>query len=412
MVEALEIKMDFKQTNVGIIPSDWEVKSLGQFGVVSGRVGWKGYTKKDIRNSGPYAIGAKHIDKSNRLDLSDPTYLSIEKYLESPEIMVFKEDILIVQRGSIGKVVLINREIGKATINPSMVIFRLKKNSPVYVFYYLISSPGQNQIIFDTSSTGVPMITQKQVSNFKIPLPPTKAEQTAIATALNDADAFITQLEKLIAKKRAIKQGAMQELLKPKDGWINTTLGMVAQFYKGKGLPKSAIHPDGNVKCIHYGELFTKYKEEIRNISNRTNRFDGAFYSASNDVLMPTSDVTPYGLATASCINEDGVLLGGDVLIIRVDDKEVDGTFLSYCITQNKRQIMQLVSGVTVYHIYASDMNKFQFSYPTIEAQNSIAKVFSDMDVEIEALEKKLDKYKMIKQGMMQNLLTGRIRLV
>ena len=127
---------------------------------------------------------------------------------------------------------------------------------------------------------------------------------------------------------------------------------------------------------------------------------------------MPTSDVTPYGLATASCINEDGVLLGGDVLIIRVDDKEVDGTFLSYCITQNKRQIMQLVSGVTVYHIYASDMNKFQFSYPTIEAQNSIAKVFSDMDVEIEALEKKLDKYKMIKQGMMQNLLTGRIRLV
>ena len=79
----------FKNTEVGVIPEDWEVKLFNEFASINGRVGWKGYTKRDLRQSGPYAIGAKHIDKSNRLDLSEPTHLTREKYLESPEIMVY-----------------------------------------------------------------------------------------------------------------------------------------------------------------------------------------------------------------------------------------------------------------------------------------------------------------------------------
>ena len=397
MVEAMEIQKGFKQTEVGIIPSDWDVKSLGQFGIVHGRVGWKGYTKKDIRNSGPYAIGAKHIDKSNRLDLSDPTYLSIEKYLESPEIMVFKEDILIVQRGSIGKVVLIDREIGEATINPSMVIFRLKKNSPVYVFYYLISSPGQNQIVFDTSSTGVPMITQKQVSNFKIPLPPTKTEQTAIATALNDADALITQLEKLIAKKRAIKQGAMQELLKPKEGWEVKKLGEIFEITAGGDYKRKSSSDIKNDKHIH--PIYSN------SLSNKGLFGYCTYFSNEPNCIT----VTARGTIGYSFYRDHKFTAIGRLLVLK--SKTALNCFFFSEYINNKIEFVLEITGVP--QLTAPQISQYEVCYPKEKTeQTRIAQILSDMDTEIEALGKKLEKHKMLKQGMLQNLLTGKIRLI
>ena len=189
-------------------------------------------------------------------------------------------------------------------------------------------------------------------------------------------------------------------------------LGEVASFLKGKGLPKSDLAVDGNIKCIHYGELFTKYKENISDIKNRTNEFQSSMHSKVNDVLMPTSDVTPRGLATASCIQEDGVLLGGDILIIRLNS-QMSGSFFSYFITNNKEEVLKFVSGSTVFHLYGSELSNLIFTYPkSLSEQTRIATILSDMDLEIEALEEKLHKARQIKQGMMQELLTGRVRLV
>jgi type I restriction enzyme S subunit len=127
---------------------------------------------------------------------------------------------------------------------------------------------------------------------------------------------------------------------------------------------------------------------------------------------MPTSDVTPYGLATASCIKENGVILGGDILVIRMPLNTLDGLFLSYSISNNREEIMKLVSGSTVYHLYGSDMKKFEVNFPKIEEQTRIATILSDMDTELTTLETRLSKAKSIKQGMMQQLLTGKIRLI
>ncbi|MCK4814177.1 restriction endonuclease subunit S [bacterium] len=194
--------------------------------------------------------------------------------------------------------------------------------------------------------------------------------------------------------------------------WEVKKLGEVAVFYKGKGLPKSEITTNGKCKCIHYGELFTIYHEEIKKIFSYTNKEDNFFLSHANDVLMPTSDVTPNGLATSSCVKENDVILGGDVLVIRSFKGVIDGVFISYGIRQDKKQIMQLVSGSTVYHLYGSDMKKYEFNIPpTIEEQAAVVTILSDMDAEIESLEQKRDKYTMLKQGMMQELLIGKIRL-
>ena len=273
-----------------------------------------------------------------------------------------------------------------------------------------------------TGTTSVAAIYSRDLTKVLI-AKPTLTEQKAIATALSDVDALIISLEQTITKKKAIKQGAMQQLLTPphKGGkrlpgfsgdWVQKTLGEVADFYKGKGLPKSEIKEGSEFPCIHYGELFTKYNEIIDRIESRTDKSQDCFISKYNDVLMSTSDVTPNGLATASALFEDSVILGGDVLVIR-PNAQLYGSFLAFQVTTNRPQIMSLVSGTTVYHLYGSDMAKFRFMMPTdVDEQQAIAQILSDMDAEITQLESKKEKYQAIKQGMMQELLTGKIRVV
>jgi type I restriction enzyme S subunit len=127
---------------------------------------------------------------------------------------------------------------------------------------------------------------------------------------------------------------------------------------------------------------------------------------------MPTSDVTPRGLAKASCVTLDNVILGGDILVIRSDPSRVFGAFLSYVIRREEDQVLRLVTGSTVYHLYGSDMKKFKFAFPSVPEQIAISSLLSEMDAELTTLESRLAKTRDLKQGMMQELLTGRTRLV
>ena len=197
----------------------------------------------------------------------------------------------------------------------------------------------------------------------------------------------------------------MQELLRPKKAWSEIKLGELCTIFKGKGLPKSAIALDGQVPCIHYGELFTKYGRQIIDVHSRTNSIENLVCSISGDVLMPASDVTPNGLAVASCIQENGVVLGGDILIIRPRKERLNGLFLAYYITHFKSKVLKMVSGSTVYHLYGSDLKEFTIQIPPLEEQKAIAQVLSDFDNLIDGLEQLIAKKEAIKMGVMQELL-------
>ena len=194
--------------------------------------------------------------------------------------------------------------------------------------------------------------------------------------------------------------------------WETKRLGDIASFFKGSGLSKADLSLDGRRRCVHYGELFTVYGERITEVLHGTDREGIFFHSIRNDVLMPTSDVTPNGLATASCILASDIILGGDVLVIRVSESVLNGEFLAYAIKIHRDQVMQLVSGTTVFHLYGRDMANFSFAVPSVDEQTAIVAILSDMDAEIAALERRRDKTRAVKQGMMQQLLTGRVRLV
>jgi len=202
----------FNETPLGEIPLGWSIKELQEISKIAGRVGWKGYTVKDLTSSGPLTLGANNINPQNKLVLSNVKHLSQEKYKESPEIMVSKNDILIVQRGSLGKIAIIDEEIGEATINPSMVLVKEINMNPDYLYLVLCSKHIQKEISLCQSQTGVPMISQKQIKSFKIPIPP-KEEQDEIVNLIYSFDDKIN-IE--LSKKRnldILKKGLMQKLL-------------------------------------------------------------------------------------------------------------------------------------------------------------------------------------------------------
>jgi type I restriction enzyme S subunit len=256
-----------------------------------------------------------------------------------------------------------------------------------------------------------PNLSLTDIRNFKITYP-NLDEQTAIATALNDDDILINQLEKLLTKKRNIKTGAMQELLKPKEGWEEKTLGEVARFRRGSfpqpyGLDKWYDDTDGFpfVQVFDVDDNMKLKPETKRHISESAQKMS-VFVEKGSIVFTIQGSI-------------------GRIAITQYD-AYVDRTLLlfeSYILPFNKYYFMLLIHvlfeqekqrapGGTIKTITKQALSNFKISYPKIEEQNRTAQILSDMDNEIHELEKKIAKYKMIKQGMMQSLLTGKIRLM
>ncbi len=267
------------------------------------------------------------------------------------------------------------------------------------------------QLIF---GSGQPLITGGQLKQLQIPLPPTNAEQTAIAAALSDTDALIQSLEKLIAKKRIIKHGAMQELLKPKEGWVVKKLREIGTFKKGKGIKKDEVTKEG-YPCIRYGELYTHHDEYIKIFNSFINEQTAKASKRikKGDILFAGSGETKEEIGKCTALVDELIAYaGGDVIIFTPID--CNSMFLGFLLNHSKiaKQKAQKAQGDAVVHIYPSGLSEISIYLPPKAEQIRIAAILSDMDTEISALETKLAKYKQVKQGMMQELLTGRIRLI
>lgn len=432
----------YKQTELGVIPEDWEVRTYGEiFNFLTTSTN----SRSDLSIHAEYGYihyGDIHTLWNNFLDLNKTNTPKIDPLLVR-SAFVQDGDLVMADASEdyegIGKSIEI-KNIGNKSIVAGLHTYLLRDSYSFFVDGfkgYLHQVPAVKSMI-DKLATGMKVygISKRNLEGVYLPIP-SKKEQTAIANALSDTDALLSELEKLIAKKQAIKTATMQQLLTgrtrlpqfahhsdgskkaykqselgemPED-WEVIQLGEITTFLKGAGLPKSDLIDSGKNRCIHYGQLFTSYGPKIEKIFSSTD-IDGSIKSETNDVLMPTSDVTPNGLATASCILESGIVLGGDILIIRSKKELLDGVFFAYLITVMRDQIMQLVTGSTVYHLYGSDMARFFFARPSIDEQTAIATILADMDEEIQALEQRLNKTRQIKQGMMQELLTGKTRLL
>lgn len=195
--------------------------------------------------------------------------------------------------------------------------------------------------------------------------------------------------------------------------WKVKKLRDIASVLKGSGLSKNKITESGTVYCILYGELFTTYGRVISKVISSTNTIEGT-PSNYGDILLPGSTTTVgIDLATASALLQADVLLGGDINIIRARGNLYHPVFLAYYLTESRKQaIAERAQGITIIHLYGRDLLDLEISLAPLEEQAAIATILSDIDAEITALEQKRDTTRALKQGMMQELLTGKTRLL
>jgi type I restriction enzyme S subunit len=253
---------------------------------------------------------------------------------------------------------------------------------------------------------------------------PTLTEQKRIANFFTVLDNKINQLKEKKALLGEYKKGMMQKIFsqevrfKPaydkssagrdENGnnypeWEEKMLGEIATFLKGKGISKNDISINGKTDCIRYGELYTHYNEIIFDIISKTNiDIKNLVLSKENDVIIPASGEDRFDIATASCILKSDIAIGGDLNIIRTAN---NGIFLSYYLNSIKKmEIANLAQGVSVVHLYSSQLSTLKVDIPSITEQTKIANFLSKIDDKIKTVNEQIEESKEYKKGLLQRM--------
>lgn len=419
-----------KNTDAGIIPNDWNVKNIVENSTMKARIGWQGLTVAEYLNKGDYNLitGTDFVDGKIKWDACH--FVDKERYIQDKNIQIKVGDILITKDGTIGKIAFVDRLPLPATLNSGVFVIRPKEGTylPQFLFYIFNSFYFRDFLNKLVAGSTINHLYQKDFVSFIFPLPPTKAEQTAIATALNNADALIQQLKQLISKKIAIRNEISRDLLSENrkvgnssEKWNEVSIEKLCKtFTKQTGFDYSAhIKP----------KLVTNYVEGvIPFIQNKD--FDGYNINFNTDYFIPFNVAKdfPRILLNEKCLlisisgsignvgvfsNNQVAFLGGAIAVAKFNDHTlIDWTM--YYLRSPNGQNMMLAKVKTGSHqnLILDDIRKMLIPIPPKNEMQTIVTILSDMGNEIQELEKKLEKYKMLKQGMMQSLLTGKVRLV
>jgi type I restriction enzyme S subunit len=407
----MQVAKGYKQTEVGVIPEDWTCSDLGSLG--RGVIGLT-YSPHDVSDNGTLVLRSSNI-QNDRLSYKDNVYVDMD--VPNRAITQIDDILICVRNGSrrlIGKCAIIDQTVAGCAFGAFMTVYRSEHAH--FVLHQFRSHIVKKQIN-DIMGATINQITNRDLASFLIPFPPTKAEQEAIAEALSDADSLIESLQQLIAKKRQIKQGAMQTLLHPKPDWEKKTLGYLFDFKNG--LNKSKEFFGHGTPIVNYMDVFNKSSLSSRGIFGKvllTSQERSNYEVRKGDVFFTrTSETTDeIGLASVMLNSPTDTVFSGFVLRARPKTDLLVDSYLGYALRSPhiRSQIVSKASYTTRALINGAALAKVNFSFPTDAEQTRIATILSDMDEEISALQTKLNKAQQIKQGMMSELLTGKTRLI
>jgi len=420
------VQSKYKQTEVGLIPEDWSVKKIVEI-------------SNPVRGGSPRPAGSPKYFNGDYIPWL--TVASLTNISDS-QIYVNRTNSYLTEAGSHLSRILDVETLIIANSGATLGVAKLlgikccandgvaalqdieKAISSKYLVYFINSITKKLREDIATGN-GQPNLNTELIGNISIPIPSTLNEQKAITTALSDLDDLITNLEKLISKKKAIKQGAMQQLLKGKlrlkgfdsnEGYKDSELGLIPSDWDVKPLPEvfDYIHGKAHEQFIdksgNYKVVNSKYiSSEGKVVKYSKQNFCPA---RQGDILTVLSDL-PNGKALAKTfyVEEDNVhAVNQRVCIWR--SKKDDSLFLNYVMNRHK-YFLKFDDGVTQTHILNHHIEKCPVLVPrNIEEQKAIGICLRDMQKELESLEIKKAKYQDMKQGMMQELLTGKTRLV
>lgn len=410
-------------------PDTWSIGTLEDIcvpnRVVRGPFG--GALKKEIF----VPFGYKVYEQRNAIYQSvniGSYYVNESKYREMSRFAVKSGDYIISCSGTIGRIYQIPLTFPKGIINQALLKLTIntEKINPTYFYKYFQWDKFQQKIIDDTQGGAMKNLVGMDIFKKAPIVLPEMKEQTAIAEALSDIDSLIFSMQKLIEKKKAIKQGALQELLTGKkrlpgfnEEWEELNFAESAKLKARigwQGLTTSEYLQSGYAYLItgtdfHNGRI--KW-ETCHFVDEKRYKQDLNIQIKKHDILL-TKDGTIGKVAYISNVQKPTTLNSGVFVIRPAKEDSFDPNFVYHILNSFlfDNFLAKLSAGSTINHLYQKDFVDFTFKAPSeLVEQQAIAQVLSDMDSEIDQLEKKLAKYQQIKQGMMQELLTGRIRLV
>jgi type I restriction enzyme S subunit len=390
MVEE-KIKEGYKRKEVGVIPEDWEKTRLGE--ITSINTGKKNNQDKSDDGIYPFYVRSQDVERINSFSYDG-------------------EAILIPGEGRIGSVYhYIN---GKFDYHQR--VYKISDFNNVlgkYIYYYMkeffYKHAMENSVKATVDSLRLPTF-----ENFIINHPNNKKEQKAIAEVLSDTDNLITTLQKLIDKKEKIKKGAMKKLLTGKERlpgfngeWEEKEVFRLGEIYTG-GTPSTKVEEywNGNIPWVTPTDINTG-----KNINFTERYITDLGLNKLNELSPNTILITCIASIGKNAILRRKGACNQQINAIIPNHKN-DSNFIYYLMEENKNYLLSK-AGITATKIISKKIfENLRFKIPELKEQKAIAQILSDMDLEIEALNKKLEKYKKIKQGMMEELLTGRIRLV
>ncbi|MCU0755229.1 MAG: restriction endonuclease subunit S [Xanthomonadales bacterium] len=416
------IPLGYKRTEVGVIPEDWEVRPLHSL-ISKGRLGGN-YANQNADADFPL-MKMGNIARGH-FDMSKVEFIFAGLTPDSQH-RLYCGDVLFNTRNTlelVGKVAIWRGELPVAYYNSNLMRLEFDAGqicSNEYANYALntVGSVARLRALA-TGTTSVAAIYTRDLLEFHLAVPP-KSEQRAIATALSDVDALLGGLDRLIAKKRDLKQAAMQQLLTGQTRlpgfsgeWEVKRLGDLGSFLKGSGVRKDQAQ-SGELPCIRYGEIYTQHNDYIRSFQSRIapEVAVSATRLKKGDLLFAGSGETKEEIGKCVAFIDDfEAYAGGDIVILR--PAAVDPVFMGYYLNTSpiSAQKASKGQGDAVVHISATALSSVMARIPPLPEQTAIAQILSDMDAELAALETRREKTRELKQAMMQELLTGRIRLV
>lgn len=415
-----------KQTEVGLIPDDWEVKEIKDFADVT--TGDKNTQDAEENGKYPFFVRSPIVEKINK----------------------FSYDVegVITAGDGVGTGKVFHYAKGKFGLHQrAYLIYNFKNTDPKY-FYYNFSKNFYERVHSMTAKSSVDSVRREMITKMQIPIPPTLPEQQRIAKALSDVDALIFTTEKLLQKKRNIKQGTMQELLTGKKrlpgfgpqtkspAYKQTELGLIPEDWEVKTLseifefkPNNTFTRDylndskGEYQNVHYGDILIKYssildcsKESIPFINEGINvKFSKYGIMEGDIIIADTAEDETVGKAVEIYnLGNRKIVSGLHTFLCRKMTGDFAPRWLGYFMNQSifHNQLLPFITGTKVSAISRTAIQNVKVLIPPKEEQTTIANVLSSMDKEIETLNTKLEKYRNLKTAMMQQLLTGKIRLV
>ncbi len=378
----MDLKKNFKKTEIGFIPNDWQVASIGEICDIK-----VGRDLHEDRYSQISDYNFKYPVFSNTVsDYGHYGYYNFAEYEG--------EAVTVVGRG-VGLGCAFPRTGCFGAIGRLLVLFPNKSVKNNFLFNYI-----NNRITILNESGGIPQLTGISFSKYKVPVPPLK-EQEAIANTLSDADAYIESLEKFISKKRLIKKGVVQELLSGKrrlsgfnKNWSEDDIENVCEITTG------SKNTQDRIENGHYP--FFVRSQTIERINT---------YSFDGEAVLTAGD----GVGTGKVFHYINGKFDVHQRVYRMSNfrEDVEGYYFYLFFSEHfYDRIMQMTAKSSVDSVRREMIARMKIKIPEINEQRAIAQTLKDLDLELKLNVDRLQKARLIKQGMMQELLTGRIRLV